>query len=652
MKKILIVASVVMLCIRAGSIQQSFVKPPYKPFHLFPVMVDNKIAFIDSTGSMFIRPQYESTQLFSEGLCAVRTNGQYGFIDLDGNMIIKPEYDYATIFQENVALVYVKGKPCFINHRGELVIKPSYKSMTLFYNGRSYVFTETKKAGVIDKQGKLIVDTIYSQVYQFHSGVAIATVTAPNEDGEGTYEQEMIIDSVGHRITQAGQYSDINGPFEGYFTATVQKNKRSSEDVILDLSGRIVRRFGKGEFASYQSRVSNGIINTTHYKRPNSNSTESYETYTRVNGDLIYSGKKTKSALPFSENFAFCQKKDEYVLINRKGKEIARYDEVKEPGFHNGRALVMRDDNWGIIDTTGNFVSKTFNNLQQIGRIGDYLFFQYKQDHYDDAKAVYGIADKTGKPVMAPTFQYFDREGFVNGLLKTWVNNRITYINTEGKIVWQQDAAKPEPITLNIDYMQRCFFSVESESTGHPMDYGAEPKAITNDNHFPENQLSVTVKPEDTVHIGHKVVGIKVFLANTLKDTIVFNAQDGVLYMKTQALDEDGQWKYIDFMPHSWCGNSYHSVFLASNHYWQLAMPRYEGTFKTKLRIELTYIDPQDTTNSKFTDFRHFKGDGLSRHKSKQLKVYSDTFDGAVNPGQLWRKAAYSSSGIMDPYDE
>ena len=41
-------------------------------------------------------------------------------------------------------------------------------------------------------------------------------------------------------------------------------------------------------------------------------------------------------------------------------------------------------------------------------------------------------------------------------------------------------------------------------------------------------------------------------------------------------------------MPRSWCGNSYHTIFLEPGECWEVAAPRYAGAEPTELRFRLT----------------------------------------------------------------
>jgi hypothetical protein len=81
--------------------------------------VGGRWGYIDKTGKVAIRPQFEQAEPFSEGLAAVcveipvtKTNpgrafaqGNYGFIDHSGNMVIPATFTYASSFHNGLARI-------------------------------------------------------------------------------------------------------------------------------------------------------------------------------------------------------------------------------------------------------------------------------------------------------------------------------------------------------------------------------------------------------------------------------------------------------------------------------------------------------------------------------------------------------------------
>lgn len=84
-----------------------------------PTVGDN-YAFIDTSGSIAIAPQFESVSYFSEGLACVKKDGEFGYIDTSGDTVIDFRYSSATAFQGGLALA--DGN--VINTHGEIILTP------------------------------------------------------------------------------------------------------------------------------------------------------------------------------------------------------------------------------------------------------------------------------------------------------------------------------------------------------------------------------------------------------------------------------------------------------------------------------------------------------------------------------------------------
>jgi hypothetical protein len=102
--------------------------------------------------------------------------------------------------------------------------------------------------------------------------------------------------------------------------------------------------------------------------------------------------------------------------------------------------------------------------------------------------------------------------------------------------------------------------------------------------------------------------------------------------MILEAKNAKGKWVQIQEYPHSWCGNSYHTLQLAPKEYWSFKVPLYQGIIKTKFRLALE------------TSKKNKKG------KKKYQIIYSNEYEGSINPAQFWRLAKRFSRNIMSPY--
>ncbi|MCC6952610.1 MAG: hypothetical protein IT290_00680 [Deltaproteobacteria bacterium] len=131
--------------------------------------------------------------------------------------------------------------------------------------------------------------------------------------------------------------------------------------------------------------------------------------------------------------------------------------------------------------------------------------------------------------------------------------------------------------------------------------------------------------PDSPSAFEGKYHGFEVHLVNSTGGDVLFEAQDGRISVIQEAQTTLGEWKAIEYLPSSWCGNSYHAVKLRAGHMWKFIAPRYEGTMKTKLRFIL-------------------------RDGPRELR--SNEFDGSVNPKQFTEKEGHTATNIMDPYNE
>jgi hypothetical protein len=85
-----------------------------------------------------------------------------------------------------------------------------------------------------------------------------------------------------------------------------------------------------------------------------------------------------------------------------------------------------------------------------------------------------------------------------------------------------------------------------------------------------------------------------------------------------EALDSQGQWKPLERFPDTFCGNSFHRVFLESNENWEFFAIQRSGRFKTKLRLE---PGGEDSIAA---------GGGA---------VFSNEYEGSIDPSEFVRAA-------------
>ena len=182
---------------------------------------------------------------------------------------------------------------------------------------------------------------------------------------------------------------------------------------------------------------------------------------------------------------------------------------------------------------------------------------------------------------------------------------------------------------VNIGYMLRGYFNAASsiedkEALGGFGGSGNVANKIDKISYLPiEDKLSLFVDTTSCTELGDGYQGQNVYLINKTGNTLRFEASDSRLSIIAEAFYND-VWQPIEYLPSSWCGNSYHKVYLKDNEYWRFVVPRYSGRLKVKLRYRF--------------------------EAEKERIYYSNEINSSVNKKQFSVKQGYSSQGLMDPY--
>ncbi|MCU0435500.1 MAG: hypothetical protein MUC87_18725 [Bacteroidia bacterium] len=148
------------------------------------------------------------------------------------------------------------------------------------------------------------------------------------------------------------------------------------------------------------------------------------------------------------------------------------------------------------------------------------------------------------------------------------------------------------------------------------------------DSTFNRNGFYLAVNDKEYTDANNGKLGCKVYLVNTADTAVRISAIDSYIPVIIQALDENKQWKPISYSQTSSCGNSYHTIVLDTNEYWEFTAPVFDGAMKTRIRYALFLNDNQ--------------------------VIFSNETEASINKEQFdpQRKQGYSPKSIMDPYQD
>lgn len=640
------------------SIQVLSCKTKQKNRQLFQIIEGSKIGFINSEGEIIIKPQYLVAGNFSEGLVSVRINGRYGFIDYSGKVIIKAIFDYALDFKDSLALVYEKGIPYFINHQGIKLFSCNYaKRIGKFENGLVRITTNSYNSGYINKSGKLVIDTTFYEITGFHDGLSIVTTRkfdSSNKNDITPIFQTGVIDTLGNFVIPLGRFEDIGEYKNGYFRVNFFEDTGIDLDNrkigFVDRNGKLIFSKKNEKYCSISEDINCGLIKVALYKSWLQDKNDSdfhselmYPGFIDLNGKIIINDTNFKEANVFQENRCFIKStntdnENKCFIINKKGERINNklYNFHSYLKFKNYTAIVSENKLYGVIDTNGKYIiaPKYFGFFEINSNL--YLF---KKDNNE--QSLWGLMNEKEEVLCKPKIQTWSRDEFKNDLLLCIINDKMSYLNKQGEIIWQIKDNKIPISFCNIDFMQSAYFDAGSERFENETLSYAKSENKAKKLHLLKEQtiiagLNILVKEatkKDT--FMETYWGRKVIVYNNTKKTYFFNAKDSHLDMVVQARNSNGQWQDIEYLPNGFCGNSNHILTLHNQEYWEFITPNYSGCIPTRLRIKLKYISSK-------VDIHIIK--------RKEEIVYSNEYSGSVNPAQFWRKEEYFRTGIMNPY--
>lgn len=477
-------------------------------------------------------------------------------------------------------LIFENGKYGYMDSTGKVRIQPVFASADHFSEGLAAV-RKNGRYGYIDIQGQFHIQPIFDYAEAFENG-----------------EAEVWLDGKGFSIDKTGKRT------------TLETNKQERPDLDIDyaLSEQLDK---EAKSLGYTE------ITPVHDGRR----------FAEENSQVWYltdsSGKKI-SETPFEE-----------VLGVDSGP--LQWEEI----WADGLAFVETIDGFGAIDRDGNFkipVREFEFGVEYVVRYGDYLLLgediSVENEQYSYK---YGYWNWKTNFLLEPKFYRIRETDLLHsGLIGALEGKQWCYITPEGKYIWKERVATPKMLpALNIDFMMRGNFYAASPYSNKYNGFGGwgrsdnyAHKITKAQSPFESNKIQLKANPQKKKIAYGKSRGFALYLANTTPDTIVLNAEDSRLKMLIQAQDSAGAWRDITYLPSSWCGNSYHQVFLAPGEYWNFIVPVMDGEFRTKMRVLLKA--PQ--------------GDGTD--------IISNEYEGGVNPAQFWRQDGYTPASIMDPYND
>lgn len=356
--------------------------------------------YIDKESNFVIEPKFEYAGEFDEnGLAKISSKGYMGLINFDGDVVVSPIYEGISdvkdgVFSTKRGMEYTifdkDGKELF-KTVDYMFIGESSEGLIPFAKGKN----EDMRMGFIDKNENVIIEPEYSYVWEFKNGKALVQTTD---------EKELIIDKNGKVLTEM-KYENVF-PDEKNETFTFMEVK---DDKNI---------FG------YLDDKGNVLI------QPKFNMAESFE------DDMAVVGIEDKSKEGYYK----------YGIIDKGGEFIVepQYSYISYLG--DGLFAVAQDE----IEPMNNSIYTKKAIMNNEGKIlSDFKYYNIGNSRslkfengyisVSDGEKTYFLNTKGEKASEYPTLDGNGELGNVKGVVIANVDGRLSYYDSKGKAIWEED---------------------------------------------------------------------------------------------------------------------------------------------------------------------------------------------------------------------
>ncbi len=411
---------------------------PYKEGELL-VKQDEKYGVINIKGNKLVDIKYDKISV--DGYYTSKNNYKfagyiisnttdegyrYGYINYDGKLLLDPEYNELSRVigiedDENAYILCAKNGQYGVMKNDEELIPNEYQSIEYDESNKLFTIEKSKKFGIANLDGNVIVPTEYSQIditgiylyAQNSQGITvynsdgtqvnidrnIAILNTSNEkykiridNSNGT--KYGVINDEGEQVIEE-KYNYIEYLFDNYFIASNEQSKLGviddDDNVKIELNNDALQKI---EGTNVIQATTTADSTTRLYSKDmtqvcemtNAN-VEVKENYIKISNELDTKyfdkdGKELNNTEVYPNNTLFAKKEnDKWGFANKNGNIVveAKYDKVTEFNEY-GFAGVRLDGKWGVVNSAGEEVlapTYTLNEETEPYFIGSYYRVQY-----------------------------------------------------------------------------------------------------------------------------------------------------------------------------------------------------------------------------------------------------------------------------------
>jgi hypothetical protein len=373
------------------------------------------------------KDNYDSiSEKSSEGFYQVKSNGLWGFVDEKGKVLKPCVFLSVTPFSEGMAVVKTS-RLNLLDTKGSLVpLSRDYRQIMPFREGLALVSAASNVSnasnkylyGFIDKTGREVIPTQFPYALSFSEGLAVA------RDASGKY---IFINRSGNRAFEGNfsvAYSFSNGAANVGIPVT--GDAFATDYLLIDKTGKpLTEKFEQmnlyGNFYRVKKNNKWGLISRT-------GKTLIEPVYEYINESNFRDENGNYKG--YSEGVLTAKLNGKWGMTDTAGKVLVAFSFDRIDAFNEGLSPAYLNGKGGYMDKRGVFV---------IPAVYKAVYPFNKGYAWVSAPGGCAIINKTGKAICPfkyePMGLQMEASFFDNGLAAVKRNNKIGFINTEGREV-------------------------------------------------------------------------------------------------------------------------------------------------------------------------------------------------------------------------
>lgn len=391
---------------------------PYKEGELL-VQKEGKYGVINLKGKELIKPQYDQVNVdgYSNDENGYKNSGyivgnkteegyRYGYIDINGKMLLELEYNeiqrITDVKENDIYLIAAKNGQYGLFKNKEQVIVNEYQSITYNQTDETLILQKTKKFGVANLDGKIIIPVEYKQIDSI--GMYIY---ATNEDGkENVYTKE------GTEIQADSNIAILETSNENYKIKI--DNTNGTAYSIIDKNDNTITKqnYSYIEYLSDDNFIVSldgklGVINSNNEIKIDIK----YDSIEKLqNTDLVTTTlAKDKTTQIYDKNInKLCDLPNANIVVEKEyikiyNDEVTKYFSLSGKEIPNKEALkgnkifaTSNNGKWGLVDLNGNIVLDY--QYEKATDLNEYGFAGIKLD------GKWGVVNSEGKVILEPQY--------------------------------------------------------------------------------------------------------------------------------------------------------------------------------------------------------------------------------------------------------